>query len=55
LERLLASVEGELGVWRARALKAEREPAPSAGKGKASPGGGSAELAQARHRIGLRG
>lgn len=55
LEHLLAAVEEELGVWRARALKAE-EPHGSAGHGKSKAahggGGGSAELAQARQRIG---
>lgn len=58
LEHLLAGVEEELAIWRARALKAEQDvtAAPGASPAKparASHGGGSAELAQARQRIGI--
>lgn len=48
-------MEEELGIWRARALKAEETPAaPAHGKGKAAHAAApaSAELAQARQRIG---
>lgn len=51
LERLLSSIEEELGVWRTRCLKAEQDLAAAPSKGRVVQG--SSEVAQARQRIGL--